>query len=60
MKFAITSKGDSKSNTLMHRIKMYFLISILVYDEDQPDIVVSSRGDGNTTLCLPSLQQSTR
>lgn len=46
MKFAITSKGDSNSNTLMHRIKMYLLDFNLIYDEDQPDIVVSVGGDG--------------
>jgi NAD+ kinase len=46
MKFAITSKGDSKSNTLMHRMRTYLQDFNLEYDEDQPDIVVSVGGDG--------------
>lgn len=46
MKFAITSKGDANSNTLMHKIKMYLLDFNLQYDEDQPDIVISVGGDG--------------
>ena len=46
MKFAITSKGDSSSNNLMHRIKMYLLDFNLVYDEEQPEIVISIGGDG--------------
>lgn len=46
MNFAITSKGDSKSNTLMHKIRSYLLDFNLVYDEDRPDIVISVGGDG--------------
>lgn len=46
MKFSITSKGDSKSNALMQRIKTYLLDFNLIYDEDQPDIVISVGGDG--------------
>ena len=46
MKFSIQSKGDSNSNTLMHRIKMYLLDFNLIYDEDEPDIVISVGGDG--------------
>lgn len=46
MKFAITSKGDSKSNTLMHRMRTYLQDFQLEYDEDQPDIVISVGGDG--------------
>ena len=46
MKFAITSKGDSKSNSLMHRIKTYLMDFALTYDEDEPDIVISVGGDG--------------
>ena len=46
MKFSIQSKGDSNSNTLMHRIKTYLLDFNLIYDEDEPDIVISVGGDG--------------
>lgn len=46
MKFAITTKGDSRSNTLMHKMRSYLLDFDLVYDEDQPDIVISVGGDG--------------
>ena len=46
MKFAITSKGDTKSNTLMHRMRTYLQDFQLEYDEDQPDIVISVGGDG--------------
>ena len=46
MRFAITSKGDTKSNTLMHKMRSYLLDFDLVYDEEQPDIVISVGGDG--------------
>jgi NAD+ kinase len=46
MRFAITSKGDNVSNTLMHKMKNYLLDFDLTYDEDQPDIVISVGGDG--------------
>ena len=46
MKFAITSKGDSKSNTLMHKMRTYLQDFNLIYDEDEPDIVISVGGDG--------------
>ena len=46
MKFAITSKGDAKSNTLMQRMRTYLQDFQLEYDEDQPDIVISVGGDG--------------
>lgn len=46
MKFAITSKGDQKSNTFAQKIKTYLLDFDLIHDEDQPDIVVSVGGDG--------------
>lgn len=46
MKFAITSKGDSKSNTLMHKMRTYLQDFELVYDEEEPDIVISVGGDG--------------
>jgi NAD+ kinase len=46
MKFAITSKGDATSNTLMQKMKTYLLDFELEYDEDQPDLVISVGGDG--------------
>ncbi|MGM9923948.1 MAG: NAD kinase [Bacillus sp. (in: firmicutes)] len=46
MKFAITSKGDDKSNKLMQRMKTYLQDFELTLDEEQPDIVVSVGGDG--------------
>lgn len=46
MKFAITSRGDSNSNTLMTRMRTYLQDFHLEYDEDQPDIVISVGGDG--------------
>jgi NAD+ kinase len=46
MKFAITSKGDQKSNEIMQRMKSYLTDFNLIYDEDQPDIVISVGGDG--------------
>lgn len=41
MKFAVTSKGDSKSENLVQIIKQYLLDFELEYDEEEPDIVVS-------------------
>jgi NAD+ kinase len=46
MKFAITSKGDSKSNSIKLKMKRYLLDFDLIYDEEQPDIVISVGGDG--------------
>ncbi len=46
MKFAITSKGDAKSNALMHKIRNYLTDFKLTYDESEPDIVISVGGDG--------------
>jgi NAD+ kinase len=46
MKFAITSKGDNISNTLMLKMRTYLQDFDLIYDEDQPDIVISVGGDG--------------
>lgn len=44
IKFAITSKGNQISNTLMQKMKTYLLDFHLEYDENQPDIVVSVGG----------------
>ena len=55
MKFAITSKGDAKSNTLMQRMRTYLQDFHLEYDEDQPDIVISVGGDGTLIICFSPL-----
>lgn len=46
MKFAVTSRGDSNSTTLVYRIKKYLMDFNLNYDEEEPDIVISVGGDG--------------
>lgn len=46
MKFAVTSKGDSKSDNLVQRLKQYLLDFELEYEEEEPDIVISVGGDG--------------
>ncbi|MGN1401532.1 MAG: NAD kinase [Bacillus sp. (in: firmicutes)] len=46
MKFAITSKGDNKSNMLMQRMKSYLQDFELTLDDEKPDIVISVGGDG--------------
>lgn len=46
LKFSITSKGNAKSNTLMHKISTYLQDFGLEYDEAKPDIVISVGGDG--------------
>ena len=46
MKFAISSKGDPISNSILQRMKTYLLDFQLEYDEDRPDIVISVGGDG--------------
>jgi NAD+ kinase len=46
MKFSIRSKGDEISNSLEKRIKTYLTDFQLIYDPDEPDIVISIGGDG--------------
>ncbi|WLR42956.1 NAD kinase [Bacillus carboniphilus] len=46
MKFAVTSKGDEKSDLLASKMKTYLMDFLLEYDEDQPEIVISVGGDG--------------
>lgn len=46
MKFAIQSRNDSQSNELMKLAKKYLLDFGLVFDEEEPDIVISIGGDG--------------
>lgn len=46
MKFAIISKGDSKSNILTEKIRSYLEEFELVYEENEPEIVITVGGDG--------------
>lgn len=46
MKFSIQSRNDSQSNELMKLAKKYLLDFGLLYDHDEPDIVISIGGDG--------------
>ncbi|GGB58518.1 NAD kinase [Fictibacillus barbaricus] len=46
MKFAIISKGDSKSNILTEKIRSYLEEFELVYEEKEPEIVITVGGDG--------------
>lgn len=46
MKFSIQSRRDSQSNELMELAKTYLQDFGLIFDEDEPDIVLSIGGDG--------------
>lgn len=46
MKFAVTSRGDEVSNSLQQKIKTYLGEFGLLFDEKDPDIVISVGGDG--------------
>lgn len=46
MKFAIQVKGDETSNKIRNQIYRYLTDFELVYDENEPDIVISVGGDG--------------
>ncbi|NEU29647.1 NAD kinase [bacterium LRH843] len=46
MKFAVTSRGDDVSNKLQQRIKRYLVDFGLIYDVDEPEMVVTIGGDG--------------
>lgn len=46
MKFAIQEKGDETSNKIRNQIYRYLTDFELVYDENEPDIVISVGGDG--------------
>ncbi|MBH0166104.1 NAD kinase [Fictibacillus sp. 7GRE50] len=46
MKFAIVSKGDNKSNILTGKIRAYLEEFELVYEEKEPEIVITVGGDG--------------
>ncbi|WP_216828267.1 NAD kinase [Alkalihalobacterium elongatum] len=46
MKFTVTSRGDNVSNALQQRIKTYLVEFGLIYDEENPEIVITVGGDG--------------
>lgn len=46
MRYAILSKGDSKSNALKHKMMNYMQDFEMVEDVDNPEIVISVGGDG--------------
>src|SRR5690606_1663768 len=46
MKFKIVSKGDERSNKIKRTMKQYLTDFDLVYDRDEPDLVISVGGDG--------------
>ncbi len=46
MKFAITSKGNPASNALTQKVRTYLQDFEMIYDESNPDIVISIGGDG--------------
>nr|WP_106785139.1 NAD kinase [Lysinibacillus timonensis] len=46
MKFSIQSRRDNQSNELRDLAKKYLQDFGLIYDEDEPDIVISIGGDG--------------
>ena len=46
LKYNILSKGDSKSNALMYKMKNHMNDFNMVEDKESPDIVISVGGDG--------------
>lgn len=46
MKFSIVSKGDERSNKIKMRTKQHLIDFNLIYDELEPDLVISVGGDG--------------
>ncbi|MGY0694246.1 NAD kinase [Virgibacillus sp. FSP13] len=46
MKFVIVSKGDERSNKIKATMKQYLTDFDLVYDKQEPDLVISVGGDG--------------
>lgn len=46
MKFTIVSRGDNRSNKIMNKMKDYLTDFDLIYDEANPDLVISVGGDG--------------
>ncbi|GGA74120.1 NAD kinase [Ornithinibacillus halotolerans] len=46
MKFKVISRGDKRSNNLKARMKQHLIDFDLVYDREEPDLVISIGGDG--------------
>ena len=46
MEFAIVSRGDERSNEIKAKLKQYLIDFDLVYNNEDPDLVISVGGDG--------------
>jgi NAD+ kinase len=46
MNFKVISKGDERSNQIKVKMKQHLLDFGLIYDKEEPDIVISVGGDG--------------
>lgn len=46
MNFAIVSRGDERSDNVKAKMKQYLIDFDLVYNEQEPDLVISVGGDG--------------
>lgn len=46
MEFAIVSRGDERSNEIKAKIKQYLIDFDLIYNKEDPDLVISVGGDG--------------
>lgn len=57
MKFSVTSKGDQTSNILKQKIRTYLQDFDFVYDEEQPEIVISVGGDGTLLYAFHRYQR---
>ncbi|TDR55556.1 NAD+ kinase [Listeria rocourtiae] len=56
MKYAVTSRGDEKSNLLRLKMIGYFDDFDMVYDESEPEIVISIGGDGTLLAAFHDYQ----
>lgn len=46
MKFAIVSRGDERSSNIKVKMKQYLIDFDLIYNKEDPDLVISIGGDG--------------
>src|SRR5699024_5311648 len=46
MKFAIVFRGGERSNNIKQTMKQYLTEFYLIYDTEEPELVISIRGDG--------------
>src|SRR5690625_4514918 len=46
LNFAIVSRGDERSNNLKAKMKQYLIDFDLIYNSEEPDLVISIGGDG--------------